>query len=115
VGVSEENKRRTILENELVKLRNIVSGCFEESLLLQTKSSTYSEGIFNHVVMSLMGSNTAFREKEVRTIIPLDVNRLYFMAEDSLEPLEVVPFIRLLCSPRTEENACYFYNRMDKR
>ena len=43
----------------------------------------------------------------------MDTSRLYLLHENQYQPVELLPFFRLMPSPRTEENACYFYSRLE--
>ena len=45
----------------------------------------------------------------------MDDGRLYLKSPDETSALKLLPFVKVLPSPRTEENACYFYNRRDKK
>ena len=114
VGEKEQKNRQTLLENELSKIREIISDCFEDSIFLRPKDNTYSKGVYNYVIMSLMGSHTTFKEEEIRTIIPLDISKNYILFEDNPEPLELIPFVKFMSTPESEETACYFYNRIEK-
>ena len=45
----------------------------------------------------------------------MDSSELYFFDNTTREPLKVLHFFRMMQSPETEEIACYFYNRLEKK
>src|SRR5437773_1088953 len=71
-------------------------------------------GVFDHTVRAWMGSNSIVPERNIETSRPMDEERLYLLDIRGSDPLELVPFVRMLESPRTQENACYFYNRIER-
>lgn len=60
-----------------------------------------------------MGDNPLFPENELETNIALDRNELYFIEKSRRDPLKLIRFFRMLPSPQSEQNACYFYSRFD--
>jgi hypothetical protein len=61
-----------------------------------------------------MGTRTTFKKESVKTLTPMDKQELYLIHDNQLKPIELLPFIRLMEGPKTEQNACYFYNRLNK-
>ena len=45
---------------------------------------------------------------------PLDSGRLYLLERGSHKALELVPLVTIMRGPKTGEEACYFYNRIQK-
>jgi hypothetical protein len=108
----EENQRRlTTLESSLAKVRQIVSYRWENSLILRPGSCTFSEGIFEQEVSVLLGTKTTFKKKIVQTLVAMDKKKLYILHTTQQRPVALLPFIRLMESPKTQQIACYFYNR----
>lgn len=68
---------------------------------------------FNNVVKTLVGSKTIFVEKRGDTTIPLDTDFLYLQHHRDLEPVRLLPVSRMRESPRTPQNACYFFSRVN--
>lgn len=60
-----------------------------------------------------MGTRQPFKQSLVETTIPLDNQKLYLRHGNNLEPMELLPFVRMMPSPSTQQNACYFYNKVD--
>jgi hypothetical protein len=51
-------------------------------------------------------------EEVVETLSPMDKQKLYLLHQNQYQPIELLPFFRLMESPKTQQNACYFYNRL---
>jgi hypothetical protein len=109
----EERNRRAILEDHLATLRQIVAEHYASASLLSPISARYSEGIYSNAAKKLIGSRTPFQEELFDTQVPLDTKRLYLLHHKQLKPVELLPFVRMMRSPATQQNACYFYNRLD--
>ena len=112
---SEELDRRLeLLESSLSDVRQVISDRYSTVLLLSPESSEYSEGIYYYQTKALMGTRTIFKKESVKTLTPMDKQKLYLIHDNQLKPIELLPFIRLMESPKTQQNACYFYNRLNK-
>ena len=46
-----------------------------------------------------------------REIVPMDDGALHLLDPDGERALKLLAFVRVMPSPKTEANACYFYNR----
>jgi hypothetical protein len=114
VSRQEQRNRLDSLEEELIHIRKLLSHCFEEWSLISPGVSKYEGGLYDYKVRCLMGSNPIFQEIHVGTLVPMDVKKLYILDLSERNPLELLPFLRIMPSPKTAENACYFYNRIDK-
>ena len=113
-GDAEVKRRLTQLEHELTVFRELFTDAFDDYLLLKPGEATYSAGTFEWKVKCLMGTRTIFPEEHIRTSVPMETERLYWLDRASSVPLELLPFFRIMPSPESEENACYFYNRVQK-
>lgn len=110
---SQEYKRRlTLLESNLAKVRQVIMDRWDTALLLSPGSSDYSEGVFYYQARALVGTRTPFKKVAVETLTPMDKRKLYLLHENQKRPVELLPFFKLMESPRTQQNACYFYNRI---
>lgn len=105
----ETKQRVTSLEGTLAKLRNIIKDGFSSSKLISAKAGTYSEGVHNYNATELTGTRTPFNEINVKSINPLDTNKLYLFHEGSDTPIELIPFLKY----NQEDKACYFYNSIE--
>ena len=102
------------MESSLSDVRQVISDRYSTVLLLSPESSEYSEGIYYYQTKALMGTRTIFKKESVKTLTPMDKQKLYLIHDNQLKPIELLPFIRLMESPKTQQNACYFYNRLNK-
>jgi hypothetical protein len=110
----EMHKRLSVLEELLSGTRGIISERYEQSMMLAPVDSEYSDGIYNYRARLLRGYATPFARMSVQTRVPMDSRKLYILHEDQLQPLELLPFVQLGSSPTSEQNACYFYNRIEQ-
>ena len=113
-GNKEDARRLMALETELTRTRGIISDSFVGTILLSPGKGDFMEGIYDFTVNSLMGAHMIFRKEQIKSVIPMDKTKLYLLDKNTLTPLEMLPFFRIRPSPKTDENACYFYNRVDK-
>ena len=111
---NELDKRLGLLESSLSDIRHVISDRYSTVLLLSPESGDCSEGIHCYQVKALMGIKTPFKKKSVETSDTMEKKKLYLIHDNQLKPIELLPFIRLMESPKTEQNACYFYNRLYK-
>ncbi len=114
--VSEDEAERRLLKLEelLTELRGIISNNFSEVSLLIPGKNTFSNDIFNYEVKLLQGTRTPFIQENVKTVIPMDIEKLYLLPKGKNRPIELLPFGKMMSSPQTAKNAFYFYNRMEK-
>jgi len=61
-----------------------------------------------------MGSRTPFPSETVELTEAMQDGRLHLWSPNGTHALELLPLVKVMPSPRTEENACYFYNRQQK-
>src|SRR5262249_59989959 len=52
--------------------------------------------------------------QEVELVEPMDDGHLYLKSPEEKRALKLLPLIKVMPSPRTAENACYFYNRRQR-
>lgn len=111
---NQEHKQHLhLLESKLSEIKKVMQDKWESLLLVSPMVTQYSEGIFEYQVRSLVGSRIPFKQVIVRTLKPMDKSKLYTLHFQQQHPVELLPFVRLMESPKTQENAFYFYNRMD--
>lgn len=113
-GDSENQRRLTLLETELRKLRETIRDCFDGYALYLPQENRQLKGIYYYKVKSIMGSNPLFRSIDLETTTSLDDGSLYFQDSSQRSPIKLIPFIVMLPSPPSESNACYFYSRLEQ-
>ncbi|WP_440897463.1 hypothetical protein ACS127_05700 [Amphibacillus sp. Q70] len=111
---TERKNRLVLLEKELHLLRKIIGDVYEDYQLIQPGTGHFSSGLYHCNCKLLKGTRNTFIEKNIEVLSGLDIENLYLLEEDGHEPLELLPFIRLIPSPNTQVNVCYFYNRVDQ-
>ena len=110
----EASQRRIELEALLSEARSVMGRCWVGFEMVRALSLNFSAGAYYAKVEKLMGVRTPFLVAEVVLVEPLDDQKLYFFDQKSGRGLEIVPLVKVLASPRSAQNACYFYNRTDK-
>lgn len=113
---SEENelRRLTLLEMELTEIQSLLGTVFESWWLVRPGANRYTKGVYHYTAEKLTGSRQVFTQEKVQTTSAMDSDELYLFDTVSLQPLQLLHFFRMMPSPRTEEIACYFYNRVEK-
>jgi hypothetical protein len=122
----EESRRLEILEWELANVEELLichssspdgfifHSRFEDSLLVTPRQSEYDGRVYDYEVDLLQGSRMIFRQIHVHSLDPMEKGKIYLLEPDVRRPLEIIPFFRIKPSPRMDEKACYFYNRVEK-
>ncbi|MFV5936941.1 hypothetical protein ACLIJS_02550 [Mammaliicoccus sciuri] len=113
-SIEKAKERLNLLERELQNLRSFIGDVFDEYHLIQPGQGYFTEELFNCNCHILQGTRNTFIEKDYKFIKGLDVKYLYLYEEGNYEALKLLPFIKMMPSPNTQVNACYFYNRIDK-
>lgn len=117
VGAVGEKQAETI-HNELLSLvqqcRVVFGRCWLDYELIQPGESRFRDGLFHYNVRRLQGTRSApFETVERESIEGMDDRALYLLDPSSDRGLRLLPFVRVMPSPRTEANACYFFNRLE--
>jgi len=114
LGQNEAKARNNLLVAELQKLREIFADAWNEIQLVQALNCRPRRGLFENEIAIMQGSNNEFLKETRPMSIWLDVERLYLSSKDSNGALKLLPLIRVGPSPRSANNACYFFNRIDQ-
>jgi type III restriction enzyme len=115
VNEKEYEKRLEILKNSLIELKSIISENYTNILILSPLKSVYIDGIYHYQASNLMTSRAPFRTIELKTKIPMENEKKYILQKGQLKPLELLPLVEIIESPEKEQEACYFYNGIDKK
>lgn len=99
------------LEGLIADTRKFVGNNWKQYELVQPSDCRFSGGMLEYKVKRIMGTRTPFETVERRTIIGMEDERLHLLSPDGDRALELIPFIRVMPSPKAESNACYYYNR----
>lgn len=87
---------------------------FEALWLVRPGANKHTKGVYYYTVEKLTGSRQVFAQERIQTTTAMDSEELYVFDTASQQPLQLLHFFRMMPSPRTEEIACYFYNRVEK-
>ena len=91
--------------------RSVMGITWERYELVQPGECRVVGGQFGYRVLRVMGTRTPFTTVERKTIVPMDDGALHLLDPDGERALKLLAFVRVMPSPKTEANACYFYNR----
>jgi hypothetical protein len=115
LGDEQAHECLSKLEDYLRQLRQLMSDKLKTCLIVAPLSSEYREEMYHYKVKKLVGPYTTFKEGPVETVGPMDSRKLYVLHAGSQVPVELLPFFKIIQAPKTKQDACYFYNRFDKK
>jgi hypothetical protein len=113
VNDNDARHRLTELEALLAEVRREIGVRWAGLEVVRPRTLRFVDGAFNQSVERLIGVRTPFIVEEVQTAHPLDENKLYLFDKRSGKAIEIAPFIKVLASPQSAQNTCYFYNKTD--
>ena len=109
------NRELELINQQLIDFiqicRSVMGTTWERYELIQPAECRYNNGLFNYSVRRLVGTRTPFVTAERTTIEGMDDGYMHLMDPDGDRFMKLLPFIRVMASPQTATNACYFYNR----
>jgi hypothetical protein len=113
LGQAEARRRHDALRDLLESVRSESAGAWSRFLMLLPTSMQFENGIYVTSSKAIVGTRTPFDSVSVRLSHPMTTNRLHLMVHGEVMALELRPLLRIMPSPQSEENACYFYNRRE--
>lgn len=113
LGDREATEQLRELEELLAHTQTVITDKYRQVWLVRPERGTLKRGAWTFDVWRLAGPSTTFQRSTVKTPVGLDVEKLYLIEPGAEQPLELLPFVRVMASPETEANACYFFNRVD--
>lgn len=81
--------------------------------LVQPESPRFTNGQWHYEVRLIMGTRTPFAHAERVTDRGMEHERLHLLDADARQSLMLLPLVRVMPSPQTASNACYFYNKSE--
>lgn len=102
------------LEELLQKLKLEIEDLYTNIELIRASSMTLSHEIYSCRIERLMGSNSSFKKETFTINQPLETPKVYIRIKDTDMVIELVPFIIFKDSPSNQNNACYFYSKVEK-
>jgi hypothetical protein len=109
-GLSESH---TELLDLLSMFRGVTGESWMQYQLIQPGDCRYKSGVYQYVVRVIMGTRSPFVTERRETISAMEDTQLHLLDSDSQQSLALLPFVRVMPSPKTASNACYFYNKVD--
>jgi hypothetical protein len=91
--------------------RSITGGIWERYELVQPCECRFMGGLFNYKVRIITGTRTPFVTEDRKTVEGMEDGHLHLLDPEGDRALKLLPFVRVMPSPKTEANACYFYNK----
>lgn len=99
----------------LQKIRGLITGIWECYELILPESGKYSQGEFLYKARRIVGNRTPFEQTEVSTVHPLEDNCLHLVSCETNDAIKLLPLLQVIPGPKTDVDACYFYNRIEKQ
>jgi hypothetical protein len=91
--------------------RSVMGVTWERYELVLPAGSEFLGGIHHYKVRHIMGTRTPFLTVDRKTMEAMEGRCLHLLDPEGERSLKLLPFVRVMPSPKTEANACYFYNK----
>lgn len=114
LGASEIRRTHDELLNLVQICRSVMGRTWQRYELVQPGACRFSGGVWIYTVRRIMGVRTPFVAAQCRVVAGMDDRFLHLLDAEGDRSLALLPFVRIMASPKTEENACYFYNRRER-
>ena len=114
VGQGEAQLRNEQLVGEFEQLRGVFGDVWKRSQVIRGLQSRFRNGAFENDVKVLVGSNPGFLTESRVLVMAMDVDRMYLMNKGERQALKLIPLLQMGPSPLSDNNACYFFNRIDR-
>lgn len=102
-----------LLDDFIQELRALFGFQWLDYGLIYPGSNEYDSGLHRTQVQKLQGTRQPFPWTTVEVTRPMQAGSLHLVSADSRETLELLPLIKVMAPPRTEQRACYFYDRSE--
>ncbi len=112
VSAETVQKQVRLLEEHLSEVREIIADRYDTSWVLSPGKCEFDAGIYRYDAKQIKGPTTPFVGTNVDVLVPMEASKLYMLHQNQHQPVQLLPFFRLMESPNTQQNACYFYNRL---
>jgi hypothetical protein len=103
------------LDREIQTIRETFGLAWDDYQLFLPGRGDFVDGSFEYDAKRVMGTRTPFPSINVSCSEPMEARQLYLKCPTETLGLKVLPFVKVMPSPRTEETACYFYSRREKK
>lgn len=116
-GAIRESEAASInkkLAQHIDSVREVFGVAWEDYLLLLPGQCSFRGGMFDYDARKVMGSRTPFPKEKVKLAEAMEDGHLHLWNPYESRALKLLPLIKVMPSPRTEDNACYFYSRQQR-
>lgn len=113
LGASEIRRTHDELLDLVQTCRSVMGRTWERYELVQPGACKFAGGVWHYTVRRIMGVRTPFVAAQSKVVSGMDDRFLHLLDTEGDRSLALLPFVRIMPSPKTEENACYFYNRRE--
>jgi hypothetical protein len=114
IGGASDREVNEQLRQLMAQVREIFGTTWESYELLLPGESRYKSGSFQYSVRRIMGTRTPFAIDTVEVTEAMEDGHLHFKSPDEKRSLRLLPLVKIMPSPKTEENACYFFSSEGK-
>lgn len=102
------------LEDKLGGIKNVLLDSSSYFTLIRAipESTGWDDenNVFSTKCEILKGTRSKFNQETIKTSKPIAPNKIYFIHNNQLEPVKLLPLIYI--GTEEESNACYFYNKL---
>lgn len=102
------------LEKQLYRTWRTISNTYSSNILIKPDIGSRLDEYYQYDVAKIMGNRLPFITMKLQTEKSLRTGNLYLLNKEKLKPLQILPFIKIMESPKTGEWACYFYREVDE-
>lgn len=102
------------LRKHLGDVRSEIGENWAGYVLYRAGELRFNEGVFTVQAERVMGTRAPFAVESLEVISPTESGKLHLVGTGTRDALPLLPLVRLMPSPKTASNACYFYNRKTK-
>ena len=92
-------------------IRKAYRQVWKQYQLIGPSEMTYDGQVYKVKHDRLMGTRTPFEVRELESLVPLVVDKLYLFDESSMKGLQLLPFITVEESTKHKQKACYIYSK----
>jgi len=116
-GAVGETKAKAVNEefDQYIKtLRETFGVCWGNYELFLPDTGIFKAGVYYYNGWKVMGAKTPFKSEALELDEAMEDGYLHLKSPGERQTLKLLPLVKVMPSPKTEENACYFYNRQQK-
>lgn len=102
------------LSQQIEVTREALGNCWENYELLLPGDCNVRSGLYRYKVRKVTGTRTPFPQGQVELVESMEDGQLHLKSPNEERTLKLLPLVKVIPSPKTADNACYFYDRLEK-